>query len=131
MQGNKPLQKVRKKIPFTMIGIISVLTVMLLLLWSSITNSRQSIPALYPDVYFSGEYMLADGIWNTVKAGQHIPATKGDVKLKGQFHMVAPDGEYIGVAGEGVLLAFYLNHVLSFESTLLLFLGSKPVQRAK
>ena len=25
--------------------------------------------------------------------------------------MVAPDGEYIGVAGEGVLLAFYLNHI--------------------
>lgn len=111
MQGNKQLQKAWKKIPFAIIGIISVLAVMLLLLCGNITNSQQSIPALYPNIYFSGEYRLADGPWNTVKAGQHIPATKADVTLRGQFHMVAPDGEYIGVAGEGVLLAFYLNHI--------------------
>ena len=111
MQGNKQLQKVWKKIPFAMIGIVSVLAVMLLLLWGNITNSRQSVPALYPDIYFSGAYRLADGPWHTIKAGQHIPATKEDVTLQGQFHMVAPDGEYIGVAGKGVLLAFYLNHI--------------------
>ena len=111
MQGNKQLQKVWKKIPFAIIGIISVLATMLLLLWGNITNSQQSIPALYPNIYFSGEYRLADGPWNTVKAGQHIPATKSDVTLRGQFYMVAPDGEYIGAAGEGILLAFYLNHI--------------------
>ena len=111
MQGNKQLQKAWKKIPFAIIGIISVLAVMLLLLWGNITNSQQSIPALYPNIYFSGEYKLADGPWNTVNAGQHIPATKADVTLRGQFHIVAPDGEYVGVVGEGVLLAFYLNHI--------------------
>ena len=111
MQGNKQLQKVWKKIPFAIIGIISVLVAMLLLLWGNIANSHQSVMALYPDVYFSGAYKVADGPWNTVKAGQHIPATKGNVMLQGQFHMVTPDGEYIGVAGEGVLLAFYLNHI--------------------
>ena len=111
MQGNKQLQKVWKRIPFAIIGIISVLVAMLLLLWGNIANSQQSVMALYPDVYFSGAYKVADGPWNTVKAGQHIPATKGNVMLQGQFHMVTPDGEYIGVAGEGVLLAFYLNHI--------------------
>lgn len=111
MQENEQLQKAWKKIPFAMIGIISVLAVMLLLLWVNIANSQQSFPAFYPNIYFSGEYKLADGQWNTVKAGQHIPATKGDVTLRGQFHMVAPDGEYLGVAEEAVLLAFYLNHI--------------------
>lgn len=111
MQGNKQLQKAWKKIPFAIIGIISVLAVMLLLLWGNIANSQQSIPAFYPNIYFSGEYRLVDGPWNTVKAGQHIPATKGDVTLQGQFHMVAPDGEYIGAAEKGILLAFYLNHI--------------------
>lgn len=111
MQGNKQLQKAWKKIPFAIIGIISVLAVMFLLLWINIANSQQSFPAFCPNIYFSGEYKLADGQWNTVKARQHIPATKGDVTLRGQFHMVAPDGEYLGVAEEGVLLAFYLNHI--------------------
>lgn len=111
MRENKQLQKIWEKIPFAVIGIILVFSVMLLLLWVNIANSQQSSPALYPDIYFSGEYRLADGPWNTVSAGQHIPATKGDVTLRGQFHMVAPDGEHVGVAGEGVLLAFYLNHI--------------------
>ena len=97
--------------PFAFIGILSVWVVMLLLLWGNTTNSQQSIPALYPNIYFSGEYRLADGPWNTIKAGQHIPAAKADVTLRGQFHMAAPNGEYIGVAGEGVILAFYLNHI--------------------
>lgn len=111
MQVNKQQQKARNKIPFSVIGIVSALVVMVLLLWGNIRNSQQSYPAIIPDVYFSGEYRLSDGPWNTVEAGRHIPATKSDVTLRGQFHMIAPDGEYIGVAGEGVLLAFYLNHI--------------------
>ena len=110
MQGNKTVAK-GMKIPFAIIGILLVVAVMLLLLWTNVTSSQQSMLALYPDIYFSGEYRLGDGPWNPVKAGQHIPATKADVTLRGQFHMVAPDGEYIGIAGEGVLLAFYLNHI--------------------
>ena len=111
MLANKKQNKVWKKVPVAMIGIIAVLAVMLQLLWSNIASSQQSYPALYPDIYFSGDYKLGDGSWNQVEAGQHIPATREDVTLRGQFHMVAPDGEYMGVAGEGVLLAFYLNHI--------------------
>ena len=111
MLANKKQNKVWKKVPVAMIGIIAVLAVMLQLLWSNIASSQQSYPALYPDIYFSGDYKLGDGSWNQVEAGQHIPATRENVTLRGQFHMVAPDGEYMGVAGEGVLLAFYLNHI--------------------
>ena len=111
MQENRQQQKALKKIPFAMIGVILILAVMLLLLGTNIANSQQSVPAFYPNIHFSGEYKLADGPWITVEAGQHIPATKGDVILQGQFHMVAPNGEYIGVAGKGVVLAFYLNHI--------------------
>ena len=94
-----------------MIGFISVLVVMLLLLWGNIANSQQAISAIYPNIYFSGEYRLADGLWNAVKTGQHIPATKGDVTLRGQFYIVALDGEHIGIAEAGTHLAFYLNHI--------------------
>ena len=111
MQGNKLLQNIRKKPPFAIVGIIAVAVVMLLLLWANITNSQQSFPAFYPSVYFSGEYKLADGPWSTVEAGQHIPATRGEVTLRGQFYMVTPDGEYIGAAEAGIPLAFYLNHI--------------------
>lgn len=111
MQGNKQQQKVWKKIPFATIGIIIMLAVMVTLLCANIINSQQSFPAFYPKVYFSGEYRLADGPWNPVKAGQHIPATRADVTLRGQFHMVAPDGEYLGAAMVGTPLAFYLHHI--------------------
>lgn len=111
MQGNKLQQNIRKKPLFAIVGIIAVAVAMLLLLLTNIANSQQSFPAFYPSVYFSGEYKLANGPWNTVEAGQHIPATRGDVTLRGQFHMVAPNGEYIGAAEAGIPLAFYLNHI--------------------
>ena len=111
MQGDKRLPTARKHIPFPTIGIIAVFAVLLLLLWSNIANSQQSTPALLPQIRFSGQYRLADGPWDTVRTGQHIPATKGDVTLQGQFHMYAPDGEYIGIAEAGTPLAFYLNHI--------------------
>ena len=111
MQGNKQLQKTWKKMPFAIMGLIPALIVMLLLLWSNTANSQQAMPAIYLGIRFAGEYRVGDGAWQTVEAGQHIPATRADVTLRGQFHMVAPDGEDMGVAGEGVLLAFYLNHI--------------------
>ena len=111
MQGTKQLQSARKKIPFAIIGIILVFAIMLLLLWDNVANSLQARPAIFPDIYFEGQYKIEDGEWNTVIKGQHISSTQGDVTLKGRFHMVAPGGEYLGVAGPGVLLAFYTNHI--------------------
>lgn len=101
----------RKKLPLAVISIVSVLAAMLILLLFNISTSQQSVPAIWLDVYFEGEYRIDDADWQPVKVGQHIPSTQGDVIMKGQFHMVAPDGEYLGPAPEGTTLAFYTNHI--------------------
>ena len=62
-------------------------------------------------VYFDGEYRIADGSWEKIVSGQHIPATKGDVTLRGNFHMLAPDGEYVGLYERDLPIAFYTNHI--------------------
>ena len=111
MKENTPLQKVWQKIPVATIGILLVLAVMVAHIWINIANSFQSQPAIYPDIYFEGQYQIGDGPWNPVVAGQHIPATKGDVTMKGTFHMMLPNGEYIGQAGPDTTLALYASHI--------------------
>ena len=34
-------------------------------------------PALLAQVYFDGEYRIADGSWQEIGKGKHIPSTKG------------------------------------------------------
>ena len=111
MQRAKQLQSAWKKMPLAVIGIILVFAVMLLLLWNNVTNSYQSFPAIFPDVHFEGQYKIGGGQWQTVVKGEHIPATQGDVTLQGLFYMTLPDGQDLGVAEPGTLLAFYLNHI--------------------
>ena len=111
MRQSEQLQKIWKKVPFSVIGILLVLAIMMLFVWHSKANSWQSSPALIVDVYFAGEYQGSDGRWKPVEKDQHISATQGDVRLKGQFYLVAPDGEELGAAGAGTLLAFYMNHI--------------------
>ena len=52
---------------------------------------------LVAQVHFDGEYRIADGEWHKIEAGNHITSTKGDVTLRGNFHMFAPDGEFVGI----------------------------------
>ena len=63
------------------------------------------------DVYFEGEYRIGEGEWHPIIEGEHIPSTKGDVTLRGNFHMRAPDGEYIGIYRGEIPIAFYTNHI--------------------
>ena len=111
MEGINATQKTWKKPLLVTLGFFVVLAAMALLFWHNTTNSYQAMPAFVLDVYFEGEYRIGDGDWLPIKNGQHISATQGDVTLKGQFHLMAPDGEYIGVAGAETTLAFYTNHV--------------------
>ena len=111
MERMRQPKNIWKKLPFAILGILLVLSLMLMLLWNNVANSLQSLPAFFPDIYFEGQYRIADGPWQPVVRGQHISATQGDVTLEGQFHMTTPDGEYLGVAGQGVLLALYTNHI--------------------
>ncbi len=73
---------------------------------------NQAMNAMYLSAQFKGEYKIADGDWHPYVKGEHIPANKGDITLKGHFELYVPTtGEVICNAEEGVVLAFYFNHI--------------------
>ena len=77
-----------KKINKAHLLIAGVLLLILLatsLLWFNDSNSVQAESTLRIEVYFEGEYRIADGPWKTYVKGEHIPATKGDVTLRGHL----------------------------------------------
>lgn len=93
------------------IGVFVILFAALMLLWHGNATSNQAQPALLAQVYFSGEYRIADGPWQEIVAGDHISSTKGDVTLRGNFHSLTPDGEYIGIYCGDLPIAFYTDHI--------------------
>ena len=93
------------------IGTVLILLLALVLLWRGNATSNQAMPALVAQVYFDGEYRIADGPWQEIVEGEHIPATKGDVTLRGNFHMLTPDGEYIGIYSGDMPIALYTDHI--------------------
>ena len=93
------------------IGAMVILLLALVLLWHGNATSNQAMPALVAQVYFDGEYRIADGPWQPIVEGEHIPATKGDVTLRGNFHMLTPDGEYIGIYSGDMPIALYTDHI--------------------
>ena len=93
------------------IGIILVLLLAALLLWYGNVNSNQAIGALMAQIRFEGEYRIADGPWQEIVEGAHIPSTKGDVTLRGNFHMLTPDGEYVGIYTGDIPVAVYTDHI--------------------
>ena len=73
-------------------------------------------------VYFDGEYRIGDGEWHEIVEGDHIPSTEGDVTLRGNFHLLNPEGGYEGVYRYEIPIAFFLNHInLTFYEV-----GSEP-----
>ena len=92
-------------------GVIFILLLALALLWHGNATSNQAIPALVAQVYFDGEYRIADAPWQEIAEGKHIPSTKGDVTLRGNFHMLTPDGEYIGIYNGDMPIALYTDHI--------------------
>ena len=93
------------------IGAILILLLALVLLWHGNVNSMQATSALVAQVYFDGEYRIADGEWQKIVEGKHISSTEGDVTLRGNFHMLAPDGEYVGIYSDNIPIALYTNHI--------------------
>ena len=98
-------------------SILAVMSVLILLfgavalLWSGKAGSNQATSAMLAKIYFDGEYRIADSPWQKIVSGQHIPSTKGDVTLRGNLHMLTPDGEYVGLYGRELPVAFYINHI--------------------
>ena len=93
------------------VGIVFILLFVVLLLWHGNATSMQAEPALLAQVYFDGEYRIADGPWQEIVKGEHISSTKGDVTLRGNFHMRTPDGEYIGIYTGDIPIALYMDHI--------------------
>ena len=109
----------KKKIKFDFINkkaliIVAILFMVIsaiMLLWQGNKNSVQSVPATPAQIYFAGEYRIGDGEWQEIVEGKHISSTQGDVTLRGNFHMLTPGGEYIGVYTGTSLIAFYTDHI--------------------
>ncbi len=95
----------------TIAGVLLLLLSAVVLLWHGNANSMQAMPALVAQVYFDGEYRIADGEWQKIVEGEHISSTEGDVTLRGNFHMLAPDGEYVGIYSGDIPIALYTNHI--------------------
>ena len=102
-------------------GILLLIFLAVLMLLSNDANSMQSINATSATVRFYGAYRIGDGPWQEIAEGQHISATNGDVTLRGNFHMLAPDGEYVGIYRGDTPIAFYSNHI-----NLTVFEGENP-----
>ena len=100
-----------KKGLFKVLSIVILIGLAVLLLWTSNYYSNQAIPAFYAGAYFDGEYRIEDGPWQKITEDEHIPATKGDVTLRGNFHLTMPTGEYIGPCEAGIPIAFYTKHI--------------------
>ena len=99
------------KTTMQIIGILLIILSAVVLVWQGNKNSNQSIPATSAQVYFVGEYRIGDGEWKEIIEGEHISSTKGDVTLRGNFHMLKPNGEYYGIFKGGSSIAFYTNHI--------------------
>ncbi|MBR5134219.1 MAG: hypothetical protein IKV35_01335, partial [Clostridia bacterium] len=81
------------------------------LLWYGNVTSCQAETAMMAQVYFDGNYRIADGAWQKIEEGRHISSTQGDVTLRGNFHLLTPDGEYVGVYDGDVPIALYVDHI--------------------
>ena len=92
-------------------GILLLIIFAALMMWFNHVNSTQAISATVAKVRFYGEYRIGDRQWQEITEGQHIPATKGNVTLRGNFHMLTPDGEYVGVYRGELPVALYSDHI--------------------
>ena len=92
-------------------GVLLLILLAICLLWFNNSTSLQSESPMVAKVSFDGDYRIGDGEWQKIEEGKHISSTKGDVTLRGNFHMWAPDGEYVGIYRGEMPIAFYVNHI--------------------
>ena len=106
-------KKLSIRLILPILGIVFIILSSILLLWHGNANSNQSIPTSPASVYFEGQYRIGDGEWKEIEKGEHISSTQGDVTLRGNFHVLKPNGEYWKMfsGGEIEALAFYTNHI--------------------
>ena len=111
MKDKETTSKFLNRTTIMIAGVLFLLLSAVVLLWHGNANSMQATPALVAQVYFDGEYRIADGEWQKIVKGNHISSTEGDVTLRGNFHMLTPDGEYVGIYSDNIPIALYTNHI--------------------
>ena len=108
----KSIKENSKNRIFVCLCVALLAIVLCVFVYSGRDYGNQARNALYLSAEFQGQYKIADGDWQPYVKGEHIPADKGDATLKGNFQLFVPTtGEIIGKAEEGVVLAFYFNHI--------------------
>ena len=93
------------------IGVLLLILLAIYLLWFGNYSSMQAYPAQLAQVYFDGVYKIGDGEWQEIVKGEHISSTQGKVTLRGNFHLVIPNGEYAGIYRGEMPIAFYTDHI--------------------
>ena len=111
MSNKKTGVRIFKKSHLPAAGVVLLILLAAVLLCFNRINSNQAISAISAQVRFYGEYRIGDGQWQEITEGKHIPSNKGDVTLRGNFHMLAPDGEYVGIYSGDTPIAFYTDHI--------------------
>ena len=111
MQNKKTNSKLLNNPKIVIVGVLFIVLLAGILLWQGNINSTQSTPSLLSSVYFEGVYIIGDDEPQPIVPGKHIPATKGDVILRGKFHEIDPAGQYKGVYTDVIPIVFYVNHI--------------------
>ena len=105
-----------KKINVRIIPVIFVIVTIMatgVLLWINSQVAIQSHGALYPKVYFQGEYKIGDGQWQEYKKGIHLSANEGDITLKGTLNKYFVEWkEEVGCVESEEIITFYCDHLM-------------------
>ena len=114
----KEMKIINHKQNFIFASVILFVVLSCTLVINAVLHNSQAEWAIIPDIKFVGEYKIGDGEWRPVVEGEHIPATKGDVKLKGVLEILDPGTkEPFGTVEKGSLMLFTFNHIPSMFSS--------------
>ena len=69
MKEKEMKSKFSSRTTITIAGVLLLLLLAVVLLWHGNANSMQAMPALVADIYFDGEYRIADGEWQKIVEG--------------------------------------------------------------
>ena len=106
------MKKINVRIIPVIFGIVTIMSTCVLLCVNSHV-AIQSQGALYPKVYFRGEYKIGDGQWQEYQPGIHLSANEGDITLKGTLNKYFVEWkEEVGCVESEEIITFYCDHLM-------------------
>ena len=110
MPEEKKIKKSKQNLIFTLVILFFVLSCALVV--NAVVNNSLAEWAIIPDIRLVGEYKIGDGDWKPIVEGEHISATKGDVRLKGVLEIYdSKTKEIWGTVEKDSLMLFTFNHI--------------------